>query len=382
MRQKALAERSASKACNGTGNFFRPFIQPKLTINQPNDIYEQEADAMADTVMRMPAPFLSSQRGEETFFKPVGSYLQRKCAHCEEEDKTMQRKESNNGQPAVLTQTENYIQTLSGGKNLDEKERSFFEPRMGYDFINVKIHTDAAAVKSAQSINALAYTSGNNIVFNEGQYAPGTDSGKRLLGHELTHVIQQQAATDNTTIRREEGCTDMKRVTVDLVSFNGSTKNPYDDLAAANRIYRPCCVEFVARMGTTVNSNFSDPLMGNDTTFERGTCGTDTSEEQALLPAVNSTFGLNGRIKVFYFESISPGARATSHPQYCSTPLALNHVYMTNMADPRTLAHEMGHILLNGYFHELPADNLMHISNTATSSNLTPEQCATIRSNI
>jgi hypothetical protein len=64
----------------------------------------------------------------------------------------------------------------------------------------VKIHTDADAAKSAQSINALAYTTGNNIVFNRGQYDPGTDNGKRLLSHELTHVIQQKG--NNTQIQR------------------------------------------------------------------------------------------------------------------------------------------------------------------------------------
>ncbi|ULT44688.1 DUF4157 domain-containing protein [Niabella defluvii] len=55
----------------------------------------------------------------------------------------------------------------------------------------MKIHTDSVAARSAQSINALAYTSGSNIVFNQNQYQPGTESGKRLLAHELTHVVQQ-----------------------------------------------------------------------------------------------------------------------------------------------------------------------------------------------
>ncbi len=80
----------------------------------------------------------------------------------------------------------------SEGHPLDSSTRNFFEPRFGYDFSNVKVHTDSVAAKSAQSINALAYTSGNNIVFNNQQYSPNTDSGKKLLGHELTHVVQQQ----------------------------------------------------------------------------------------------------------------------------------------------------------------------------------------------
>lgn len=165
----------------------RSFFQPKLSINQPNDVYEQEADAVADKVMRMPDPSINNN----SFFKPAITSIQRKCAHCEEEEKKMQRKEIN-GDINASAETENYINTLSGGKQLDEKTRSFFEPRMGCDFTNVKIHTGTAAAKSAHAVNALAYTTGNNIVFNEGRFNPETDNGKRLLGHELTHVIQQK----------------------------------------------------------------------------------------------------------------------------------------------------------------------------------------------
>jgi len=182
--------------------------------------------------------------------------------------------------------------------------------------------------------------------------------------------------------RDEKKCNSPQKVVVDLLSFRGANRNPYDDLAETNRIFRPCCVEFVQGEGKSVNPTLSDPLMGNDTTFERARCGTDSTEEKDLIPAVRRAFNMRGRLHVLYFEKINPSARATSHPEYCSSALTLNHIYMTNTAAPRTLAHEIGHILLNGLFHNLPADNLMHPSNTATGSNLTPEQCATIRSNI
>jgi hypothetical protein len=171
--------------------FFKPFIQPKLSVNQLNDVYEQEADAMADHVMRMP----DNSESNNLFFTPTISSVQRKCEHCEEEERKMQRKESNSAIPDVSSQTENYINSLSGGSTLSENERSFFEPRMGYDFSNVKIHTGAEAAKSARSINALAYTIGDNIVFNHAQYSTDTDKGKRLMSHELTHVIQQKQIT-------------------------------------------------------------------------------------------------------------------------------------------------------------------------------------------
>lgn len=167
-----------------------PFFQPKLTINAPGDEYEQEADAMADKVMRMPMndqPFFSA--------KPVGiSHLQRKCAHCEEEEK-LQRKENTTQPTEAGSETSSYIHSLSSkGSPLSKETRSFFEPRFGYDFSDVKVHTDAVAAKSAHGINALAYTSGNNIVFNENQFSPESDSGKKLLAHELMHVVQQGAS--------------------------------------------------------------------------------------------------------------------------------------------------------------------------------------------
>jgi hypothetical protein len=192
---------------NAANNFFgkakhtTPFIQPKLTINNPNDSYEQEADAMADKVIRMEQP------GIQLKPLPITS-IQRKCEHCEEEEKKMQRKEMNNAETAADNNLESYVGNLNGtGQSLPNEVRNFYEPRFGYDFSNVKIHSDNVAAKSAQSINALAYTSGNNIVFNSNQYSPNTESGKRLLGHELTHVVQQvknkvQAKEKNHLIQR------------------------------------------------------------------------------------------------------------------------------------------------------------------------------------
>jgi hypothetical protein len=179
------------------GRTLQPFFQPKLSINQPNDAYEVEADAMADKVMRMEMP----SNGLQLKPLPISS-VQRKCAHCEEEQK-MQRKEMNGSETTADAGLESYVGNLqSGGQALSTEARSFYEPRFGYDFSNVKVHTDSIAAKSAQSINALAYTSGSNIVFNSGQYSPNTDSGKRLLGHELTHVVQQGSGIATKKIQR------------------------------------------------------------------------------------------------------------------------------------------------------------------------------------
>lgn len=180
------------------------FFQPKLTVNAPNDRYEQEADAMADRVMRMKDPTTS-----DAFFTPAVLPIQRKCKHCEEEENHVHRKESGTRAPNVNAGFENYVSSLGiRGKPLSAQERSFFEPRFNRDFSDVRVHTDSEAAHSAQGINALAYTSGNNIVFNSGQYQPGSDYGKRLLAHELTHVVQQSTTIGRTVQRtvKNQGC--------------------------------------------------------------------------------------------------------------------------------------------------------------------------------
>ncbi|MEZ2336713.1 DUF4157 domain-containing protein [Mucilaginibacter sp. RCC_168] len=104
----------------------------------------------------------------------------------------MHRKERSGSETLGGNNLNNYIGSLgSSGQALPDSSRSFFEPRFGQDFSNVRIHADSVAAKSAESINALAYTTGNDIVFNNGQYSPESDGGKKLMAHELTHVLQQ-----------------------------------------------------------------------------------------------------------------------------------------------------------------------------------------------
>jgi hypothetical protein len=121
------------------------------------------------------------------------SNLSRKCTACEEEAQTLRTKldgspEAAAGEAPVLVH-----QVLrSPGQPLDRATRQFFEPRFAsFDFAKVRIHTDRDAAASANAVNAAAYTVGDHIVFDNGQYAPGTVPGRLLLAHELTHVIQQ-----------------------------------------------------------------------------------------------------------------------------------------------------------------------------------------------
>jgi hypothetical protein len=217
-------------------------IQAKLKISPPNDIYEQEADRLADQVMRMSEPKQSLVNGhsslvqrestcpeceekedEEIQTKPLVKQLSplvqrqtldedeeimpklkgydrlhRQAVPEEEEETPAQLKAAPGGTPEVTPGIESNINSMKGGgQPLSESSRSFFEPRFGMDFSQVRVHTCRDAVQMSRELNAQAFTYGNNIYFNHGKYSPGTSSGKRLLAHELTHVLQQANGIGN-----------------------------------------------------------------------------------------------------------------------------------------------------------------------------------------
>ena len=168
-------------------------LQAKLRIGQPGDVYEQEADRVADEVMRMPEPEMQRQVDEEE----EEEILQTKPL-VDQITPLVQR------QVEVTNDLESQINAIKGGgRPLAESERAYFEPWFGADFSRVRVHTGAQAAESAQGVNAKAYTVGQDVVFGAGEYAPATTAGKRLLAHELTHVVQQGCDAGERIQRRE-----------------------------------------------------------------------------------------------------------------------------------------------------------------------------------
>jgi hypothetical protein len=112
------------------------------------------------------------------------------------------------------------------------------ESRFGYEFTNIKVHTDEKAARSSESINALAYTIGNDIVFREGQFQPNTPAGKRLIAHELTHVLQQNNDTKGTSrVQNYSGQMTISR-DVDKSGTKSVTKSvdeQFNDLVATSK---------------------------------------------------------------------------------------------------------------------------------------------------
>jgi Domain of unknown function (DUF4157) len=112
----------------------------------------------------------------------------------------LQRLAGNSGVSALLTDREEEAQPApvkevvgSGGDALDSGTREDMEARFGHDFGDVRVHTDDQATESARSVNAHAYTVGSDVVFQRDRYAPGSEDGRKMLAHELTHVIQQRS---------------------------------------------------------------------------------------------------------------------------------------------------------------------------------------------
>lgn len=108
---------------------------------------------------------------------------------------SIQTKQSKNRSPIVTSNIGYVLKSIrGGGQALPKSVRNYFEPRFRTDFSQVKVHTDSHASRLARSVNAKAFTSGKDIVFNAGQFSPNSQTGKSLIAHELTHVVQQTGA--------------------------------------------------------------------------------------------------------------------------------------------------------------------------------------------
>lgn len=229
-------------------------VQPKLTISQPGDRYEEEADRIADQVVSdRPAPVQAAlsvtpllqrqpeeEEEEELQMKPAAGQfsqaapaIQRQVEEEEEEEELLQPKPANahssqvtpsiqrqaeeeeeeellqpkpaSGQSLRPTATPAQSATRavsSGGRPLSMEMRGYFEPRFGTDLSGVRIHDGPRAADAARIINARAYTLGHNIAFAAGEFSPHTTEGRRLMAHELAHTLQQTRGRAPAQIRR------------------------------------------------------------------------------------------------------------------------------------------------------------------------------------
>ncbi len=182
MRTTPCACGGGCARCNSKKNQSNKILQTKLHIGDANDVYEQEADRIADHILASSTPSainaapLSIQRVTGQANAQIGYTIPASIDH-------------------VIS---------SGGSPLEQTLQQDMGQRFGHDFSDVRIHADTNAEKSAQDLQAKAYTVGQKIVFGAGQFAPGTHAGRHLLAHELTHVVQQRTdASSATNLQRQ-----------------------------------------------------------------------------------------------------------------------------------------------------------------------------------
>jgi hypothetical protein len=198
-------------------------IQAKLSIGEPNDNYEQEADTTASKVVQQinsPMQDQSIQREsmeeeEELQMKPISS-IQRESmeeeeglqmkpvssiqqgAMEEEEElqmKSLVQRQENIGGGEASTDLDSSIQSARGsGQSLDPNLQAKMGEAMGADFSGVKVHTDSQSDQLNKSIQAKAFTTGQDVFFRQGAYEPNSRGGQELIAHELTHVVQQNGS--------------------------------------------------------------------------------------------------------------------------------------------------------------------------------------------
>jgi Domain of unknown function (DUF4157) len=204
----------------GGGDFFAPAVQMKMAVSKPGDKLEQEADRMADKVMRMPSPVSPTPGKEEKLQRTPDEKLQKreeekiqKAAAPEEKvqkkdeeklqkapasEEKLQRR-GGDGIPIAGANVQSAIQSKKGGgQPLSNDVRGYMEPRFNADFSRVRVHSDQESAALSNQLSARAFTYQNNIFFSRNQYQPGSSEGKQLLAHELTHTIQQGHAVQRT----------------------------------------------------------------------------------------------------------------------------------------------------------------------------------------
>lgn len=149
-------------------------VQTQLETTTPGDAYEQEADRTADMVMRK--------------IDGVNQSDAMPSSHCP----TPTISCFGGTSMPISSEMESQLQAMQGGGHaMPEGLRAQMEDSFGHDFSNVRLHTDSAAADMSSSINAKAFTHGNDIYFNQGQFQPNTAAGQHLIAHELTHTVQQ-----------------------------------------------------------------------------------------------------------------------------------------------------------------------------------------------
>lgn len=266
--------KSESETSKPNGMFIKPRVQRKLKVGEPNDKYEQEADQMASKVVSSGSEIGVQKKGteEEVQQKPLASEVtpfvqkmegaeeepvqkmseEEPVQKAEEEDsiqkseeeesvqkmseeepvqkveeeEPVQRKESSAAETHASSVENRINQSKGSGSKLDGKTKKEMESGFGNDFSDVNIHNDDHAAQLSQDLGAKAFTHGNDVYFNKGQYNPESSEGKHLLAHELTHTIQQKGMVQKKVQKVSKKLKDHDKGFLDVINESSGARYP------------------------------------------------------------------------------------------------------------------------------------------------------------
>ncbi len=208
-----------------TASSLRGILQRKVVVGDVNDPLEHEADRIAEAVLAS-SPSLASdgspQRPPITI-RAAGETVPRDAA-------------PGNHAGARVGGSETVV--ADGGAPLSADLRSYFEPRFGHDFSQVRVHTGAKAIAAAARVGARAFTVGSNIAFSANRYAPITQAGRRLIAHELAHVVQGETGRTTKLHRQPTGSGEAQTASTEIPDIHDTRISDNSTQAELRKIYR------------------------------------------------------------------------------------------------------------------------------------------------
>ncbi len=328
-------------------------IHPKLVVGEPNNPPEHEADRVTDTIQSMREPVARTP--------PASGGLQQRLSGVRPEHTRNETAAPPNapslGAIGEAQATERLVSELDPGQPLDTRTRAFMERRLGRNFGDVRIHTDTKAAASAREILASAYTLGRDIVFGSRQYSPNTAEGRKLLAHELVHVIQQSSGQERAIAAKSS-----HRVKI------GAPDDPLEAEAerVAETIESPSAFMLSGLRAPVVQQRATgDQSQGTVLAFVAKTTHADDIES-ALASASSGGQAMDVALRAYMEQQIgadfsqvrihTDGASAAMNRDL--NALAFSHgadIYFgpgkydpSSLAGQRLLAHELAHVVQQG----------------------------------
>jgi hypothetical protein len=315
---------------------------------------------------------------------PEQNFIQRKCAHCEEEEKAQRKplasfiqKKATENNSSISDSISNQIQSTKGSGNaMSESTKSFMESRFSADFSNIKIHTGNYASQLSKDLNAQAFTVGNDIYFNEGKYQPGSSEGKHLLAHELSHTLQQDYARNNVvqksfSLIQRKPAVPRKKFWLNIgfdssaVADKATMKKIRSSIARGQASLASCCLVLSKSCNIDIvpfyDWNRNDKPAPKDGNYD----GDDAKDNALRQKNLSKIKGNPGGLKILVTESdISQSWKGVRIGASANTD-SDGILWHRKVALDDTMAHESGHAAgysggdIEGNVHSSDKNNLM-----------------------